>query len=178
MISFATLLAPVTAAQARASAVSKLVNYGIPANNWVQGGVFSTLLTVICWLFASFTQVVTAAINGMFLGTASGGWLTALAYYVYGVTRQQATFGTTSYTLTNTAGGVYTFEPGQAVFQCGLNNNLFTNVGAFTLAAGTPGSPSTATFTIQAKASGSLGGAPAGQITTLVSTFQAGVTGT
>jgi hypothetical protein len=177
VISIATLLSPVTQAQARASCVNKLVNYGIPANNWLAGGVFSTLLTVFCWLFAGFSSVITSAVNGLFLGTASGGWLTALAYYVYGVTRQLGTYGTTSYTLTNTGGGVYSYAAGQATFQCGLNGNLFTNVGSFSLAAGTPSSPSTATFQIQQQTIGSLGGAPANQITTLVTTMT-GVTGT
>ena len=177
MISFGTLLAPVTQAQARASCVTKLVSYGIPANNWRSGGVFSTLLTVFCWIFAGFTSVITSAINGLFLGTASGAWLTALAYYVYGVTRQNATFGTTSYTLTNVAGGVYNFVPGQLVLQCSLNGNLFTNASTVTLSAGSPSSPSSATFEIVASVAGSLAGAPANAITTLVSP-QTGVTGT
>jgi hypothetical protein len=177
MIAISTLLSPVTAAQARASAVNQLVSYGIPANNWRAGGVFSTLLTIFCLVFAGFSAAVTSAVNAMFLGTATGGWLTALAYYVYGVTRQVATFGTTSYTLTNTGGGVYSYASGQAVFQCGLNGNTFTNVTAFTLGSGSPGSPSTVTFQIQAQASGSLGGASANTITTIVTTM-VGVTGT
>jgi hypothetical protein len=177
MIALATLFAPVTQQQARTTCVTQLVSYGIPANNWVPGGVFSTILTVVCWFFAGFSQIISSAINGMFLGTASGGWLTALAYYLYGVTRQQATYGTTSYTLTNTSGGVYAFAAGQFKAQAGSNGNVFSNVGSLTLASGTPASPSTATFTIQAIAPGSLGGAPAGAITTLVTSLT-GVTGT
>jgi len=177
MIAFSTLLAPVDSATARAACVTRLVSYGVPANNWRPGGVFSTLLTVFCWLFASCSSVVTALINGLFLGTSSGGWLTALAYYVYGVTRQAATYGTATYTLTNTAGGVYSMAPGQFVCQCGLNGNLFTNQSSFSLGAGTPASPTVVTITIVAQQLGSLGGAPAGAITTIVSTM-VGVTGT
>ena len=177
MISLPTLLSPVTAAQARTTAVNQLVSYGIPANNWRRGGVFSTLLSVFCAIYAGLFALVTQAINSMFLGTASGLWLTALAYYVYGVTSQKATFGTTPYTLTNTGGGVYSFAPGQFVAQCGVNGNLFTNVDTFSLAAGTPSIPSTATFNIVAQVAGSAGGGPATTITTLVTTMTS-VTGT
>ncbi len=177
MIALATLLAPVDAATVRASCVSQLVGFGIPADKWRKGGVFSTLLTVTCNVFAGFTTAVTNALNAGFLGSASGPWLVLLAFYVYGVTAQTATFGTGSYTLTNTAGGVYSYGPGQFKVQDPVSGNLFTNVGSFTLAAGTTMSPSTATFEIEALALGSIGGAAAGDITSLV-TVLVGVTGT
>jgi hypothetical protein len=176
MISLPTLLSPVTAAQARTTAVNQLVSYGIPANNWRQGGVFSTLLTVFCTLYAGLFSLVSQAINSMFLGTASGQWLTALAYYVYGITAQKATFGTTPYTLTNTGGGIYSFAPGQFVCQCGINGNSFTNVSTFSLAAGTPATPTTATFDVVAQVAGTAGGAPANTIATLI-TVMVSVTG-
>lgn len=168
MISLPTLLSPVTAAQARTTAVNQLVSYGIPANNWRRGGVFSTLLSVFCAIYAGLFSLVSQAINSMFLGTASGGWLAALAYYVYGIAAQKATFGTTAYTLTNTGGGIYSFAPGQFVCQCGINGNLFANVSTFSLAAGTPATPATATFDVVAQVAGIAGGAPANAITTLV----------
>lgn len=177
MISITTLLAPVTATQARASAVSQLVNMGIPADKWRVGGTFSTMLTVLCVLFAGFTVILTSALNSIFLGTASGSWLVALAYYVYGVTAQSATYGTGPVLLTNEEGGVYDFAPGQVVMQDTNTGNTFTNQDAISLGAGTPTDPTTQTVTFVAQVAGSIGGCAASAPLVLVTDMQ-GVTPT
>jgi hypothetical protein len=177
VISIAALLSPMSQTTIRAWAVTKLVSYGIPANNWRQGGTYSTLLTVTAAIFAMFASTLTAALSAAFLGTASGPWLVALAFYVYGVTAQSATYGTATLTFTNTGGGIYNYEAGQVVVSNatpGNAGNTFVTTEALLLAAGTPSSPTTATIAIQAQATGSAGGAAAGTITTLV-TSMAGV---
>lgn len=170
MIALSTLLAPLTQPTIRTSLVNRLTSFGIPAANWRPGGVSSTTLTAVSYVFAGFASLLTSALNGGFLPTASGAWLVALAYYVYGVQAQQPTFGTGTLTLTNTGGGNWTFAPGAAVFQCSVagSTNTFVNTAPIALGPGTPGSPTTQTFAIQAQALGSIGGAPAGTITIVV----------
>jgi hypothetical protein len=175
MIALTTLLAPITAAQARASAVAQLTSYGIPAASWRAGGVFSTILTVATTIYAGLSSVVTSALNAGFLPTATGAWLVALAHYVYGVTAQSATFGAGFATFSNTGGGVYNYDAGGVIIQDLTSGNTFVTTAPLSLGAGTPSSPTVVTVAIQAQAPGSLGGAPAGGITSLV-TVMASVT--
>lgn len=170
MISIAALLAPMAQPQLRASSVRLLKNFGVPADQWIAGGTYSTILTVVSYVFAGLTGVLSSALSAIFLPTATGTWLVALAYYVYGVTAQSATFGTGTATFSNTGGGVYNEEPGAVVIQA-ANGNRFTNTQVLALGPGTPLSPTVQTIDIQAQVQGSIGGAGAGQITQLVTSL-------
>lgn len=170
MISLTALLNPTTQPQLRASLVSKLKSYGVPADQWVSGGTYSTILTAISYVFAGLASLVTSALSSIFLSTATGAWLVALAYYVYGVVAQQATFGVGTVTLTNIGGGVYNFAAGSVVMQA-TNGNTFVSTAALSLGAGTPSVPTVVTLAVQAQAQGSIGGAGAGQITTLTTSM-------
>lgn len=163
MISIQDLLVPVSATQARANAVTALVTMGIRADLWRVGGSLSTMLTVVTAAYANFTVLFAQAIASGFLTTASGGWLTLLAYYVYGVTRPVATFASGSLTLTNTGGGVYNYAPGAATFLDSTSGQTYTNQTAIAL-----GALSAQTITIQCVTAGAVGNAAPGEVDTLV----------
>ena len=174
-ISLSDLVTPATAAQIRANMVATLIAAGIPANKWRQSGSLSSILTAVANSLASFSQLVANAIQGFFLPFATGGWLTLLAYYVYGVTRIEATFASGQLTLTNSAGGVWNFGIGEATFSNSSTGQTYTNTEP--IALGVVGSPTfVQTFGIEATSAGSAGGANAGAVDT-VDTPMAGVSG-
>lgn len=169
-ISVQQLLIPVTAAQARANAVTALIAMGIRADLWRVGGSLSTMLTVVTAAYAMFTVLFGQAVASGFLTTASGNWLTLLAQYVYGVTRPPATFASGNLTLTNTGGGVYNFAVGAAVFLDSTSKQTYTNSVPVAL-----GALSTQTIGVTCTVAGSIGSAPPGEIDT-VQTAMLGVT--
>ena len=166
MITIQELLTPITPAQARATAVSQLVAMGIRADLWRVGGALSVMLTIITGLYANFTVLFAQAIASGFLVAATGGWLTNVAFYVYGVTRPGATFASGSLTLTNTAGASYTFAPFTATFLDSRNKKNYQNVSAISL-----GPLSAQTITIQAVEAGASSSAPPGEIDTIVTSM-------
>jgi hypothetical protein len=166
LLSIQTLLNPVTGPQIRTSWVQTLVTLGIPANQWVPGGVASTMLTIVSNQFASFQNLMVQAIGSGFLTTASGAWLQLLAFYVYGVTVPPATFASGALTLTNSGGGIYSFVPFTASFLNPTTGQVYQNVTAISLSG-----PSTQSITIQCTQSGSVGNAAPNAINTLVTTM-------
>jgi hypothetical protein len=155
MIPLAQLLTAPTNAQIRAQMVGWLTGFGIPAGQWRQGGTASTLLTVVANTFGMFAVLITSGISSFFLPTATGPWLVLLAYYVYGVTANPATFASGNVILTNTGGGVYPFAAGSATFLNSTTKQTYTNTAAFTL-----GALQTLTVAVQATTAGSSGSSP------------------
>jgi len=165
-----TLLAVPTADTIRGVMVSTLVRLGIRADLWPKGGAASSVLTDVAEQLGDFAQNVRDAIAAFWLPTATGGWLAWLAFYFYGLTKQQATFASGSLTLTNGGGGIYSYAPGEATFANTVTKKTYVNVDAISLGIG-----ATQTIAIQATDQGSGSNANPGEITTLV-TSMLGVT--
>lgn len=164
MMDLDTLVTPIDQDTARAQLVDRLVTLGIPADKWVVGGPLSTILTVVAWIYATFSTLMVAFVKASFLDFASGGWLTFLAYYVYGVTRPSATFATGQITLTNGGGGVYSFAPRQVTFKNSATGAQYQNTETIILS----GLGATTTVAIVALVAGTAGNANPGAIDTLV----------
>lgn len=177
MLSINDLLAPFSRDDARAKLVRMLVAMGVPADQWRTGGVLSTILTIVAISYAGFSTLIVNAISAGFLPTASGGWLTLLAYYVYGVQRTEATYASGGFTLVNTGGGIYTHAAGEVIFLNSRTGKSYTNVAPFTIGSGTPATPTSLTITIQATDPGAASSSDPGAIDTIV-TPMLGVAGT
>lgn len=132
-LSITDLLNPLTGDQIRANMVTALVGMGIPADKWKQGGVASTILTIVAQMFAAFQNLIVQGIGSAFLPTATGGWLTLVALNVFNVARITATFATGNLTLTNSGGGTFTFAAEAAQFQDSATSKTYVNSASFTL---------------------------------------------
>lgn len=163
-----TLLQPWTQDGVRASMVTALVGMGIRADLWPKGGVAGSVMTDMAGRIAAQANDAIAAIKAGWLPTATGGWLTWVALYFYGITRREATFASGSLTVTNTAGGVYNEAPFTVTFQDSASKKTYVNVDAIALAAG-PGP--TQTIQIQAVEAGSASNAAPLQIDTVVTSL-------
>jgi len=164
LMSITDLLSPPTQAQTRATMVTALVGLGIPADKWKSGGVFSSVLTVLAATYSAFGGLIVQAIGAGFLNTATGGWLTLIAYYVYGVTRPQATFASGQVTFVNSGGGIYTFNPGELTLQNPTTLKTYVNAAAVTI----PASSTVTGVPIVATVAGSASSSAPGTITALL----------
>lgn len=162
MISIDDLVTPVTSDQQLETMLSILETLGLQPRQWREGGSLRTILRVVASTFAAFSSLQAAFIRGAFLELSEGAWLTLLAYYVYGVSRREATFATGEVTLTNAGGGNYPFAAGQLRVINPTTNKAYTNVDAFTLAP-----LSTMTISIIAVEVGAASSAGTGAINTL-----------
>jgi uncharacterized phage protein gp47/JayE len=119
------------------------------------------------------TEVNAEAIRGGLLDYASGVWLELLAINLYGIEagRIAETFATTPVTFTNTSNSPYNFADGEVI----VGNGMVTYTApAFELAAfGNDGA--IVTVDVTCTVAGSAGDAEAGEIDTMVTTFN-GVT--
>lgn len=133
MLTIDDLFTAMTEDQVLETFLSALEGFGIPARSWRKAGAYRTILRVVAKSYAGFTTVMVAAIKSGFLDTAAAGWLTLLAFYVFGVTRIAGTFATGTITLVNAGGGLYTRNPGEFICKCTSSGKQYYNTAAFTL---------------------------------------------
>ncbi len=130
-------------------------------------------LDVVPAIVYTATGVHADAIRGGLLDYASGVWLELLAINLYGITegRIKQTFATTNVTFTNTRSNSYSFADGEVIVGTG---SVTYRAAAFDLApVGNPGA--IVTVSVTCTIAGSAGSADAGEIDTMVTTFD-GVT--
>ncbi len=107
MWSVTTLFTPQTQDDVFEGFLTTLETLSIPARSWRVGGAYRNILRAVAYTFAGLTVVMSDFAKAGFLDDSSGGWLTLLAHFVYGVDRPVATFATGKLLFTNTGGGVY-----------------------------------------------------------------------
>lgn len=112
MLSVSDLFTPISEADVFESFLATLETLSIPARSWRQGGAYRNILRAVSRTYAGFTVVMSNFAKAGFLDDSSGGWLTLLAHYVYGVDRPTATFATGQVLFTNLGGGVYDMTAG------------------------------------------------------------------
>jgi uncharacterized phage protein gp47/JayE len=168
------LIQPQSKEQVQAAILDLCVAAGLKVTTWKTGGVALTLVGVVSQLFAGFTSVVSPFVKGGFLDLAEAGYLTLLAFYVYGVSRIEAIYAAGDVSVTNTGGGLYTFAPGEFICSNPTTGITFANDGAFTVQP-TGHLGSTQTVGVKAQTAGSLGTSVAGSISKVVTSI-AGLT--
>lgn len=153
------LLTPLTIDEAKASVYSILVQLGVPTTGWAVGSVVRCIVALVAIVCVAISRIIVEVAKGGLRDTSTGDWQTLHAQDTYGVTRIAATFGTGTATLSNTGGGVYNPAAGDVVLLDPATNKTFRNVALFSLGAGSPGSPTTATIDVVAVEAGSASNA-------------------
>ncbi len=164
LLTLEQLLTPATPDQVMETFLATLETLGVPARTWRVGGALRTILKTVAATYAGYTVVMSEFAKAGFLDTAETGWLTLLAFYVYGVTRRPSTFATGYVLFTNVGGGVY--DSGNAaartVYMLAGTRRYFTLEDLSLL---TPGA--TQLVAVQAQVPGSASSAAPGAIDTL-----------
>jgi hypothetical protein len=157
------LIEPLSQEQVEGTIYDLLAALGVPGTNWKRGGFLRTIIAVVAALIAGLTTLIAAAIRGTILEYATGVWLTILAYFVYGVTRIDATFAEGEVTLTNAGGGEYLYDPGELLFLNTASGKVYKNLARVELIG-----VGTLTTAVRAVEPGSASTANAGEIDDLV----------
>lgn len=153
--------------------ISTLITLGIPADGWRKGGVARTILRIVAVLYAGFALIISTIAKAGYLDTATGGWLSMLARFVYGVDRIVATYATGQVTVHNGGGGVYAFEIGEFKCKASGTEKVYTNVSRVP-AVGNFNPGDTLTFDVIAVELGTDSNAAPGTVDTLVSNITDG----
>jgi phage-related baseplate assembly protein len=133
MLTIDELFTPPTEDEIFNTFIATLESTGVPANSWRKGGVARTILRIVAVLYAGFASIISIIAKAGYLDTATGGWLTLLSKFVYGVTRIVATFATGTVTVHNGGGGVYAFEIGEFKCKSLASGKVYTNSQRFPL---------------------------------------------
>lgn len=122
------LIEPLSKDQVEGTIYDLLAALGVKTTNWKRGGFLRTTIAILATIVAGLTTLIAAAIRGTILEYATGVWLTILAYFVYGVTRVEATFAEGEVTLTNAGGGEYILEPGDLLVKNSTTGKTYKNL--------------------------------------------------
>lgn len=114
-----SLLSPQTPAQILASMIAGLQAANFPVTNWITGGVARTILAVTATALSDLWSLVALIAASGFASLSSGDWLTLVAQYVYGLTRNPATSTIGLVTLQDGGGGPFTITVGQLTIVSG-----------------------------------------------------------
>ena len=114
---------------------------------WQPGGITRTIFAVMSYAFNYTDQLVSDANAAAFLDPAAAvtpefgpGPLDLVAYYVFGVLREPATYGTTQIDFTNTGASIGPFPVGSYHVRMTSTGHTYKNQNVFTIAPGsTPG---------------------------------------
>lgn len=163
MIPIDELIEAPTGDQVNERVLDNLEAAGLRARSWRQGGALRTIIRILSIIIAAFASSVALLARGQFLDLATGGWLKWLAYYVYGVTRIEATFAGGEVTLTNKGGGIFpNVQPGGLIVSASSTGKTYRNTTAFSLGIG-----ESVTIPVEAFEIGSASSAAAGTVDTI-----------
>jgi len=134
MASLASLLLTETKAAIYARGLGVATALGLNVTSWSPGDPTRSLYHFVSEILEALEINVAGYMSSGFLDYAQGVWLTLLAEQVYNVTRVEATYASTSVTLTNSGGGVYVIAPGDVVVRNSFSGKTYTNTTGGTLA--------------------------------------------
>lgn len=136
MMTITQLTTVPTIDQIFAQMITWLVNAGIPADKWRRGGVGRSIIYAVAASYVVLATLVTFIAQSGFLDTATGDFLTLLAYYVYGVKRVVATNASGVVQISNSSGSIYDLNPGELVVINGVTKKSYVNTAIIHIGAG------------------------------------------
>lgn len=155
MIAISVLVRTVTSDDIYEKALDMLEAVKIPARSWRDGGVGKSVLGVLSEFGAMGANTIAKIVGGFFLAYATGDYLTAHAKDVYDVDRVQATFATGTATLTNVRPLAHTIGANEMILRSSNTGARYRVTEAFTLGAGSTGTPTTLDVDVSAIEAGS-----------------------
>lgn len=135
MATLEELVTPLTEDEIKSSIYSVIEAYGVRTSGWKPGAVARTIIAGVSIIAAAFSRLQASIAKSGFLALAEGEWLEILALQVYGVEKNKGTFAEGACSITNTAGGVFSFDIGDVSAKNSATGKTYRNVEAFTLAA-------------------------------------------
>lgn len=135
IFSLAQLTTPLTRAEVEGKIYDVLAAVGTNTTSWKPGAVVRTMISACSIILSAFSELTALIARGGYLELASGAWLTLVAWYVYAVERQFATYAAGEVTLVNAGGGIYLLDPGDLVVANPDTGKQYRNVEPISLSA-------------------------------------------
>jgi len=167
MTDVADLIVPQTQAEIFASALAHAETNGLVVSSWREGDPTLTEYDALAEILAAREEITVEYIKAGFLSLAEEDWLTVLALEVFGVTREPAVYATSTVSLSNTGGGVYSREPGEITVKNTTTGKTYTSTSAVSLS----GVGDTTTVDVVANDPGTDSSAATDEIDDLVTTM-------
>jgi phage-related baseplate assembly protein len=170
-IAFADLINPVPASDVERSVYRVLESLGLNTSTWKTGAVVRTVTTAFSIVTGAMSTLQALIARSGYLELSEHEWLTIVSHHVYAVDRYEATFASGFVTLTNTAGGVYEFDPEDLIFSDPTTGKSFRNTAAVSIPAGSTTMPTHVIgVPIRAVEAGSASSSAAEAISVMVTT--------
>lgn len=184
-VSLASLIIRETKAAIYKTALGIAESIGLPVSTWQAGDPTRSLLHLESEVLSALEEVVVGYIRAGFLDyaaelaaeaaatgdTRGRAWLKVVAKQVFNIDVPEATYATTTVTLTNGGGGIYgpsDLAPGTLTFKNSATGKTYRNTTGGTPDTLASGPGTTVTMTVEAEEPGSESSAGAGEIDTLV----------
>jgi len=132
-ISINTLFTVETADRILSTGLELAAALGLTPTSWRTGDPTKALFKFVAEVLAARDTVSARYIKAGFLSTATGDWKTVVAAEVYNVTRQEATYATSTITVNNTGGGLYPLEPGELTVRSSTSDKTYHNTASVTI---------------------------------------------
>lgn len=132
-LSVFSLIVRQTAAEFYTAALELAEAVGLPVTTWRTGDPTRTMLRADANAFETLDAAQAEYAKAGFLESAEGDWLTLRAEDVYGVEREEATFATSTVTLSNAGGGLYELSPGGLIVKNSTTGATYANSATVTI---------------------------------------------
>lgn len=136
VLTLAQLTTPLTRQEVQASIYAVLARVGVNTSSWKSGAVVRTMIVGVASVSAAFSALIARVARLGFLSLSEGEWLDLVAWHVYGVERDQATFATGEVIFTNAGGGVFDLDAGDVVIENASTKAAFRTTAAVHIGAG------------------------------------------
>lgn len=135
MATLEELTEPLTREEVEDAIYAALAASGVATTSWKPGAVARTIIAGVSIVVSAFSTLQARIAESGFLETASGDWLALVAYYVYGVDKDNGTFAAGNVQFDNGGGGVFSPGVGDIIVSNSTTGKTYRNTAAFTLAA-------------------------------------------
>ncbi len=166
-MTFDELTEPLTVDECKAAIYATLAAAGTDVTVWKPGAVTRAIITGVAIVLAAFSRLQVAIAKSGFIDLATGDWLTLVALYVYGVTRDTGSFATGIIDVDNSSGSTYSGDADDLVFLNSTTGKTYRNTGVFSIVGGA----NNYEIAVRADELGTGSTASAGQINALVTTL-------
>jgi len=176
MTSITDLVVAKTKAVLYSSWLALATGLGVPVTSWEVGDPTDSLAQWVTEEIAALEVVFVDFCKSAFLDYAAADstlyeWLVIVAAQNFGYVARTATYATGTIRLTNTAGGIYTFDIGDLTIKNSVTGATYHNTESGTLLGGTLSMATIIDLAIEADLPGSASTSGVGDIDTMVTTF-------
>lgn len=165
-VSISTLYSVATAQQYLDAMLDFAAGLALPVTSWRDDDPTLVMFRYLAEQLAQKDLVDAEFIKAGFLSASIEDWKTVVASEIYGIDRDAATYATSTITLVNAGGGIYTPAAGEVTVKDSTSGKTYHSIEDLSLGAG-----ATATLDVEADEAGTDSNAAVNEIDEIVTTM-------